>query len=359
MRVIGIDPGTVTFDVCGLDEGRVFLDTSFPTADVLSGAGRLFDVLAEAGPVDLIAGPSGYGLPLVDARQVTDDELRLAVLAPEGEAGGIAGFRSLIRALARIDSPVLLTPGVIHLPSVPAYRKINRVDMGTADKLCAVVLALHEQVTRRGRAPSDVSFILLELGGAFTAAVAVQEGQVVDGVGGTSASMGMRSAGALDGEVAFLMGTCTKDALFRGGATSVAGVPDLVWPPSAIASRTRDAWSAYFEGAIKTIMAMTVSAPRAHDVLLSGRMATSEVRDELAARLHAVGATLTVRLLDGFGTIAKHAAQGAAVMADGLAGGRAASIVERLGIRAASGTVLDHLVVITPDAARRRLGGPI
>jgi predicted butyrate kinase (DUF1464 family) len=327
-----------------------------PTADVLAEGSGLVALLAEAGPVDLIAGPSGYGLPLVDVRDVTDDDLRLAVLAPEGEAGGIGGFRSLLRALARIEGTVLLTPGVIHLASVPSYRKINRVDMGTADKLCGVVLALHEQVARSGRAPSHVSFILLELGGAFTAAVAVEEGRVVDGVGGTSGSIGMRSAGALDGEVAFLMGACTKDALFRGGVTSVAGVRELAWPLATPTSRSRDAWRAYLEGAVKSIMAMTVSAPRAQEVLLSGRMATSEVRDELASRLRGAASAMTVRLLEGFGTTAKHAAQGAALMADGLAGGRAAPIVDRLGIREASGTVLDHLVVITPDAARKRLG---
>src|SRR5947207_746677 len=33
-RVIGIDPGTVSIDVCGLDDGRLFLARSVPTADV-------------------------------------------------------------------------------------------------------------------------------------------------------------------------------------------------------------------------------------------------------------------------------------------------------------------------------------
>jgi predicted butyrate kinase (DUF1464 family) len=50
------------------------------------------------------------------------------------------------------------------------------------------------------------------------------------------------------------------------------------------------------------------------------------------------------------------AAQGAALIADGLAGGASAALVDALGIHEASGTVLDHLYVITPAAARARLG---
>jgi predicted butyrate kinase (DUF1464 family) len=65
-----------------------------------------------------------------------------------------------------------------------------------------------------------------------------------------------------------------------------------------------------------------------------------------------------VRALTGFAPVTKQGAQGAAVLADGLAGGRYQDLVERLGIREAKGTVLDHLYVITPAAARRRLGLP-
>ena len=79
------------------------------------------------------------------------------------------------------------------------------------------------------------------------------------------------------------------------------------------------------------------------------------LREELDRRL----APLTrggVHLLEGFAPIAKHAAQGAALLADGLAGGSSAPLVEALGIRDARGTLLDHLHVISPDAARARLG---
>ena len=50
------------------------------------------------------------------------------------------------------------------------------------------------------------------------------------------------------------------------------------------------------------------------------------------------------------------AAYGAALLADGLAGGSEAALVEQLAIREARGTVLDHLYVISRDQARKTLG---
>jgi predicted butyrate kinase (DUF1464 family) len=201
-----------------------------------------------------------------------------------------------------------------------------------------------------------VSFVLVEFGGAFTAAVAVERGRVVDGVGGTSGPLGARGSGALDGEVAFLMGTVEKNALFRGGAALIAGGDSQAWPRDVSTLPARRAWDAYVEQAAKAIAALRVSAPGASRILLSGRHATPTLRDALEAVLSSVGSDLDVRLLDGIATISKHAAQGAALMADGLAGGATAPVIERLGLAAARGTVLDALTVITPDAARRRLG---
>src|SRR5207302_2971704 len=240
-------------------------------------------------------------------------------------------------------------PGVVHLRSVPAYRKANRIDMGTADKVCAVALAVREQVERRGCAERDVSLIVLELGGAFTAAIAVEGGRIVDGLGGSSGPLGIRAAGALDGEVAYLAGSVSKRLLFGGGASTIAGTPDA--PAGSMVNPTtergRVAWDAYLESAVKAVATLAVSAPSASDVIVSGRLAdVPRVLDELAARVRSVRNSLSVRRLTGFAAIAKAAAQGAALVADGLAGGRASTLVETLGIRDACGTVLDHLYVI-------------
>lgn len=358
-RVIGIDPGTVSVDLCGLADGHVFLDESIPTPDALGEPSRIVELLESTAPLDLVAGPSGYGLPVTLAKDLTESDLRLVCLAPRGEAGGIGGLAALLRALGRASMPVVVTPGVVHLTTVPAHRKINRVDMGTADKVCAVALAIHEQTRSRGCSERDVSFILLELGGAFTAAIAVEGGRIVDGLGGSSGPMGPAAPGALDADVAYLAGRITKREVFSGGALSVAGSPDA--PADALADFTTPAGEvareAYIEDAVKAVVRLRVSAPGARTVVLSGRLARAAgVRDALSTRLTRSIADISVEVLKGFAASSKHAAQGAAIVADGLAGGASAAIVDRLGIREARGTVLDHLYVITAQQARARLG---
>lgn len=349
-RVIGIDLGTVTVDLCGienelegrLEESHVFLARSLPTSEVSADPASLLDLVSAHAPLDLVVGPSGYGLPLIRAVDLLGDDIQLASLAVDGEGGGIGGFRRLLHACIGSALPIVFTPGVIHLATVPPHRKVNRVDMGTADKVCAVALAIAQEARRTRRPVDAVSFLFLELGGAFSAAIAVQDGRIVDGAGGTSGPMGQQAAGALDGEVAFLAGQMTKTLLFRGGAQSLD--PD-------------DATDAFVESAAKAVAAMAVSAPGVTTLVLSGRLADDEpLRAALTARLRPLLGDLTVVRLDGFAPGLKQGAQGAALVADGLAGGAHAALVDRLGLRDAWGTVLDHLRIIDPADARRRLG---
>jgi predicted butyrate kinase (DUF1464 family) len=357
-RVIGIDPGTVSIDCCGLEDGQVFLDRSLPTADALADPAAVVGLLEGAGPLDLVAGPSGYGLPLTRVQDATEEDLRLAFLAAPGEAGGIGGLRALVRALARTHLPVVLTPGVVHLPTVPAHRKVNRVDLGTAEKVCAAALAIVEQQRRRGGPLSRISLVLLELGGAFTAAVAVAEGRIVDGVGGSAGPLGFRAAGALDGEVAYLAGEVSKGMLFRGGAADVAGWDERAAAPERLAhaagAAEQVAREALVEGAVRAALTMALAVPAPVEFVLSGRLArVPALRDEIARRLAPHGPT---HLLAGFAREAKQGAQGAALIADGLAGGEHRGLVEHLAIREARGSVLDHLYVVPRERARRRLG---
>jgi predicted butyrate kinase (DUF1464 family) len=348
-RVAGVDPGTVSIDVCALDGGELLLDESFRSADLALDPTPLVDALAAHRPLDLVLGPAGYGLPLVPGERVGDRELALMVLVRSDEAAaraGIGGMRAMIRALIDAGLPLVFGPGAIHLPTVPEYRKWNRIDLGTADKVCSAALCIADQANRLGVAYEETSFIMLELGGGFSAALAIDRGRIVDGLGGSCAPIGGRSCGALDAEVAYLLGSAlSKETVFSGGALDPRGELDLSAPGALEALRgnpaRREGWLALEEGATKAALALTVSVPAPREILVAGRLAGAPgLLDALSERLAGVA---TVSIATGLGPRAGTAARGAALLADGLAGGRYAPLVERLRLREAGGTALDHL----------------
>jgi predicted butyrate kinase (DUF1464 family) len=345
-RVAGVDPGTVSFDLCVLQDSEPVVEQVFETGSLSEDSGPLLRALACYGPYDLVYGPSGYGLPLVAAADVGERELAEMVLVRPDERGqdtGVGGMRSLLRSLARSGLPVVFGPGVIHLPSVPRHRKYNRIDLGTADKVCAAAYAIVAQSARRAIALRETAMVLLELGGAFTAALAIADGQIVDGVGGSSGPLGVRAVGALDGELAYLLAPALrKRTLFTGGALDPTGalqITDLaaLWSSPAYA----DGWTALLEAAAKAVRGLVVSVPAPHEILVSGRLA--RLPELVAALASSLGDVAPVSaLVPGRASAAAH---GGALLADALAGGRNALLAEVLRLRESSGTAIDHLRV--------------
>lgn len=336
-RVAGCDPGTSSLDVLILENGAVADQVRFEPDQLRADPGAATAWLEARGSFDLVAGPSGYGLPLVRNPECTDDHLDQMTLAKPDDRGGIAGFRSLVKAFRDSKLPVMFLPGIIHLPTVPAHRKLNRIDLGTADKLCVAALAIERVAntwTREG------PICVVELGTAFTAAIVVGErGAIVDGVGGTAGAMGWRSCGAWDGEVAYRLSPLAKADLFAGGASSI---PD---------PEVRRA--AFLESLVKTVAGLC-GLHEPHDrfekIVLSGRLFAAEpafvdslhLGDALAPFARSSYEVVSLPSLDG--AWVKEAAQGAALIADGLAGGRQAALVDQLRLREAAGTVLDWII---------------
>jgi predicted butyrate kinase (DUF1464 family) len=348
-RVAGVDPGTVSFDLCVLEDGETVLEQVFETGALARDSRPLLEALNRHGPYDLVYGPSGYGLPLVPATAVGERELAEMVLVRPDEAraeAGIGGMRSLLRALARSGLPVVFGPGVIHLPTVPRHRKYNRIDIGTADKVCAAACAILDQSTRHAIGPHETAMVLLELGGGFTAALAIDEGQIVDGMGGSSGPLGVRAAGAMDGELAYLLGPALgKNTLYSGGALDPAGELDLtdleaVWASNAHA----EGWTALLEAAVKAVRALMVSVPAAHEIIVSGRLA------RLPGLISALAASLETPVVPLVPGRASAAARGGALLADALTGGPHAALADALKLRESSGSALDYLRVSGADA---------
>jgi predicted butyrate kinase (DUF1464 family) len=355
-RVAGIDPGTVSFEVFALDGGRPLLEESFSSAALGADPSPLVDALRAHAPFELVLGPAGYGLPLVPATDVGERELALMVLkrADEpAERAGIAGMRTIIRALIDAGMPLVFGPGAIHLPTVPERRKWNRIDLGTADKVASAALGIVDQAERLGVPYEETRFVMLELGGGFSAALAVDAGQIVDALGGSAGPIGARACGALDGEVAYLIGgALSKRTLFSGGALDPDGSRDLGSAAALAALRedpgAREGWVALEESAAKAVLALTVSVPAPREILVSGRLAATP--GLLAALGERLAHVAPVRLPGAVGS----AARGAAILADGLAGGDYAPLVDRMRLRDARGGVLDHLRVY--GAERIELG---
>jgi predicted butyrate kinase (DUF1464 family) len=361
-RVIGIDPGTVSFDVCGLDDGQLFMDTTLPSPEFASDPQKLIDLIQSAQPVDLIAAPSGYGLPLVPIEEFGDRERFLFTLVDERERNRIpvlGGMGKMIPLMKSSGLPFLFIPGVIHLPTVPEHRKANKIDMGTADKLCCLVLGIFDQARRYNLAFKETSFILVEVGGAYTAVMAVSEGKVVDGLGGSVGGPGFYALGGMDGELAYLLGNFPKEILFSGGVADIAGKPDFSSDEFIeLAQHDRRAgiaWEAILEGVCKSVAAELVVTPAPREILLSGRLCRSvRFRQELEQRLQNFG---SVRYVEGFAKVAKEAAQGAALIADGLVGGHYKELVSTMELQGAIGTVLDHLYIKDAAVLRRKYLG--
>jgi predicted butyrate kinase (DUF1464 family) len=251
---------------------------------------------------------------------------------------GVLGFSSLLRELRASGLPVMFLPGVIHLPSVPTHRKMNRIDLGTADKLCVAALALAQRTHKLEIAPSAYHGCVLELGSVFTACLVLSGGRIVDGVGGTIGPPGWRGSGAWDGELAYLLSPLEKRDLFAGGATSV--------PDATLGKRM------FHERLLKTVSGLR-SLTRFEELVLSGRLLESEpdLVDEVAMDLDLMVRVVTLESLPG--AWVKHAAQGAALLADGLVGGKYAPLVEHLELKAASGTVLDWFFHPRADTLRQ------
>ena len=64
VRVVGTDPGTSSLDLLLLDDGDVVDQRASSPASSRADPELLDRLFASWAPIDLVAAPSGYGLPL-------------------------------------------------------------------------------------------------------------------------------------------------------------------------------------------------------------------------------------------------------------------------------------------------------
>ena len=358
MKALGIDPGTRSFDLTVVDGEEVVWEDSIDTTAIAENPQSLIEAIEEANEVDIIVGPSGYGVPITFNRDIIDprrfalevllltrdEDLRSGV--EKGELG-IRVYEAIVKVVVdlwRRNLPVCYIPSCILLPTIPAYRKINKLDMGTADKMAVAALGVFDQSSRESVDYAEVNFILVEMGFGYNAAIAIDGGRIVDAVGGTLFQTSFLSMGAVDGEIAVMGREWIRSDVFHGGVADICGTLSL---DEAIDEYERfeepyySAMESMLEGLEKTVRSLTSSVKEPREILLSGRYARHErLRNLVSERLEKIAPVRRLNNLPG-AKISKEAAQGYAIIGEGIAGGVFSDLIKHMRIDEARGTVLN------------------
>lgn len=367
VRVVGIDPGTKTMDLCLLEEGVVRDEVILESSEVAFKPELLIRAVEKLSPYDLIVGPSGYGVEITYIDEIPDNVFEewyytyiLLTSKKEIEYGVAKGdvgsyvYYAMAKTMIEFKKrrlPVVFIPGIISLPTVQNFKKINRVDLGTADKLAVTVLAVYLQSKRLNIPYSEVSFILSELGFGYNAVIGVSEGVIKDAFGGTTMpGPGFLSMGCADLEVVQLLKNWLKTDVFSGGVSYVSDckTPEELIQCYATRPECADSLNSMLDGIMKAIHALIYSVGIPKEVLYSGRLSRIElIRDLLIKSLRNSSVLDSVKVLP-VGSLpgaskAKETAQGYALVGDGIAGGSFRDLINHMRIMDARGSALDYI----------------
>jgi predicted butyrate kinase (DUF1464 family) len=348
--VLGVDPGSKSWDFFGLEDNKIILDTTLPTKELIQEPQKAITVIKSVKDIDLMVAPSGFGLPLKNVRDLDEKDIFFTLLKfNQKEKEKLVGLGEILRLIKKNKIPGIIVPGVKHLPTVPKYRKVNRIDMGTADKLCTTVTGIRDQMETFKIPPERTNFILVEIGYGFTAVLAIENGQIIDGTGGSNI-MGFMACGSLDGELAYLIRTVKKSNIYKGGVASIAGYSDLSLKEIMLLSKKDDqvrlgldAYISSVKKAVYGILSSFSNPNKINTILLAGRGAEiNDLRESIELNLKDLA---PVRLMKSYSQIAKRAAQGAAFIANGLLKGEFQPITDNMKIKEAAGSILDDIYI--------------
>jgi predicted butyrate kinase (DUF1464 family) len=213
--------------------------------------------------------------------------------------------------------------------------------MGTADKMCIGALSVELVSQKKGVTYSEVNHIVVELGGGYNGVITIEKGRIINGIGGTLfPGPSFMNAGAMDGEIAYLLRGFEKSLLFQGGASYLTGSESL-----PIEDFTRElhpeAFNAFIEGILFAVCSQRALL-ESREIYLSGRLTRYEnIYNPVKACLEEIG--YTVSLLPTLSGKSKAAAQGYAMVGNGIYGGCYEPLVKHMMIDKAEGSVTDYV----------------
>jgi predicted butyrate kinase (DUF1464 family) len=175
---IGIDCSVEGWKTCLMEHGRVLELCSFTESPALLA---YIQSTCAHFPEPIIAVSSDLNTEYAALHAMTEQEFYEMTLY-RGNPGWGDISKELLIAIASINLCSYSIPAIISLDSVPAYRKLNRADMGTSGNVCAIATILL-QMREREASWSEMNFLYLEVGHATKSIVVVENGCIVNGIG--------------------------------------------------------------------------------------------------------------------------------------------------------------------------------
>ncbi len=363
MMVAGIDPGTRTMDLIVMDDEKnriVYgeaIDRDMITRDPSIPIKRLRDLRREYN-IQSITAPSGYGIPLKPVQEASIEEILEATFIHREDCIRrlkIVGLRRLMMLFRNSNLPAWFSPGAIHLPTVPRYRKINRIDLGTADKIYTVAAAMVNARQRYKLRPGDMNMLVVESGQAYNAAILVENGEIVDGIGGTMAWWGLMGGGFVDSETCYALSYTvpgfSKILLFQGGVSTFSGYisyDEIEKDLERNEIRAVEALKVITESITKTIAPLIAVSSTKPILYLSGRLYRHpRIRQSVYTSIKNNDSLRTkirdIIFLESTDTKINAAAMRAAYIASGVAGGKYSWIIDTLKLDKSQGSIFDYI----------------
>lgn len=341
-KSLGFDPGSSSWKIAVVDDRQVVSTEKVDTARISAEPDLIRGIVeAHIDGLEAIAAPSGFGLPLTTIDRIDQNDVFLMTL--KREEPSMIGLGKAVFVLKDIHDrtgvPCFVLPSVKHLGTVPRWRKINRIDLGTSDKLCAAAHALQRLSERHSTTYGGISFILSEVGHRFTSMICVKEGRIVDGIGGTCAGFGTMATGALDAELAYLWSFPDKSSIYSGGLVHVSRIP-----ADGIAENLRRGSNPQLDAAISRYAesfasdAIAIASRNEVDNVVLSSALDPVLTKILEGAARDIGLKVLTGINDGFSS-----SIGAAYLANGLVGGRYRDLVQCLDLRNSCGSVMDDI----------------
>ncbi len=296
---IGIDGSEDGWKTCLMEHGRVLELCSFSEAPALLA---YIQYVCAHFPEPTIAVSSDLNTEYGALHTMTEQQFYEMTLY-RGNQGWGDNSKELLIAIASLNLCSYSIPAIVSLESVPAYRKLNRADMGTAANVCAIATILL-RMRESEAAWSEMNFLYLEVGHATKSIVVIENGCIVNGIG-------------------------TQEHIYRGN-----------WLDRLEGDALME--EAFWESLLQDLAGM-MAIHHFEDIVVHEQSAAEENVRRKDAVIERLGEQYQLYTFPRYEpeTEGYDVAVGAAIFAEGLAGvGLMAEVIERLRIRKATGDEL-------------------